>query len=163
MDRESTWGRNNGVLQFAYSGAYECSAMMTDDLATKNVLVVEDDQRNAALITAMLKIAGVPNSWVCRDGSEIMNTAARMATIDLVLLDLRLPQEDGFQILARLRREPGFYGVPIIATTAQVMPEDLDHAESAGFDGFLGKPLNFDRFPDQIRRIFSGERVWEVR
>jgi two-component system cell cycle response regulator DivK len=47
--------------------------------------------------------------------------------------------------------------------TAQVMPDDVARAEAAGFDGFLAKPLHFDRFPSNIRRLLNGERVWEVR
>jgi two-component system cell cycle response regulator DivK len=51
--------------------------------------------------------------------------------------------------------------VPIIAVTAEASLEQMKKAKDSGFDGFLGKPLDPDRFPDQIRRILSGEPVWE--
>jgi two-component system cell cycle response regulator DivK len=51
--------------------------------------------------------------------------------------------------------------VPIIAVTAEASLEQMNKAKESGFDGFLGKPLDPDRFPDQIRRILSGEPVWE--
>jgi two-component system cell cycle response regulator DivK len=132
-------------------------------LDTKNVLIVEDDLRNATLITAMLKIAGVTNTWMCHSGKEILNVVSQMPSVALVLLDLQLPGEDGYQIFERLCGHPVFQGTPIIAVTAQVMPDDVAKAEAVGFYGFLGKPLNFDRFPGQIRRLLEGERVWEPR
>jgi two-component system, cell cycle response regulator DivK len=133
------------------------------NLETKHVLIVEDDLRNATLITAMSKIAGVNHTWMCHNGKEIFTTAQQMPSIELVLLDLQLPGEDGYQILERLRCDPLFQKVPIVAVTAQVMPDDVDKAEAVGFYGFIGKPLNFDRFPGQMRRLLSGERVWEPR
>jgi two-component system cell cycle response regulator DivK len=51
--------------------------------------------------------------------------------------------------------------VPIIAVTAEASLEQMNKARDSGFDGFLGKPLDPDRFPEQIRRILSGEPVWE--
>lgn len=128
-----------------------------------HILVVEDEPRNAALIEAMLKIAGGAKTWLCRSGDEVTTVIAQMPQIDLVLLDLQLPGENGYAILARLRSEPICQSIPMVAVTAQVMPDDITHAETAGFDGFLGKPLNFDRFPGQIRRLLAGERVWEPR
>ncbi len=129
----------------------------------KNVLIVEDDARNAQLITVMLKIAGVSNTWLCETGKEIETVAAKMPSIDLVLLDLQLPGEDGYQIFERLHEQPLFQRTTIVAVTAQVMPDDVARAEKVGFTGFLGKPLNFDHFPGQISRLLSGERVWEPR
>ena len=52
-------------------------------------------------------------------------------------------------------------GVPIIAVTAEASTDQMNKAKNSGFDGFLGKPLDPDKFPDQIRRILSGEPVWE--
>lgn len=127
------------------------------------VMVIEDDMRNAALIKAMLKIAGVPNTWLCETGLTVSETLAQMPRVDLILIDLQLPGEDGYKLLERLRRQPNLKATPMVAMTAQVMPDDVAHAESVGFDGFLGKPLSFDHFPSQIRRLLTGERVWEPR
>jgi two-component system cell cycle response regulator DivK len=129
----------------------------------KYVLVVEDEPRNAALVVAMLNIAGIVNVVICKSGGEILPAIRQMTSIDLVLLDLQLPGEDGYQIFERLRREPTLEKTSFIAVTAQVMPDDVERVEAAGFHGFLGKPLVFDRFPHQIRRLLAGERVWEPR
>jgi len=132
-------------------------------LSEKFVLVVEDEPRNAALMVAMLKIVGITKLKICKSGHEILPAIHETPRIALVLLDLQLPGEDGYQIFERLRLEPILKGTPVVAVTAQVMPDDVARAESVGFDGFLGKPLVFDRFPLQIRRLLTGERVWEPR
>lgn len=127
------------------------------------VLVIEDDPLNATLAHKMLEIAGAAQVVVCKSGAEARQALAQLPQVSLVLLDLRLPEEDGYMILHSLRQYPQLQGVPIAATTANVMAYDVQKAEEAGFDGFLGKPFNFDRFPAQIRRLLDGERVWDPR
>ncbi len=127
------------------------------------VMVIEDDELNAVLIKKMLEIIGVKKIVICESGKEARREAVKLEYIDLVLLDLRLPEEDGFHIIKSLRYLPGLEETCIIAATANIMPSDLSQAEEAGFDGFLGKPFQFDRFKSQITRILEGERVWEPR
>ena len=107
------------------------------------VLVVEDDERNAEVIVAMLMAAGVAQARiaVAADGAQALAAAAQLERVDMVLLDLQLPDESGYQVLERLRPLPRFAPARIIAVTANVMPQEVAQAEAAGFDGFLGKPL----------------------
>lgn len=127
------------------------------------VLVVEDDELNATLMKKMLEIAGVKYVVVSTTGDEARAQIRALPHVDVVLLDLRMPGEDGFEILPSLRALLGEKETRVVAATANVMPEDVAQAEAAGFDGFLGKPFNLDRFKGQISRILSGERVWEPR
>ncbi len=76
-------------------------------------------------------------------------------------MDLFLPDADGYQALANLRAHPKFKDVPVVAVTAYVSKENIERAKKAGFSGFIGKPLDPNRFPDQIRRLLQGEEVWE--
>ena len=76
-------------------------------------------------------------------------------------MDIRLPYEDGYGALKKIRASERFKSVPIIAVTAEASQEQMKKANDSGFDGFLGKPLDPDRFPDQIRRILNSEPVWE--
>ena len=76
-------------------------------------------------------------------------------------MDIRLPYEDGYGAQKKLRAAERFKLIPIVAVTAEASVEQMKKAREAGFDGFLGKPLDPDRFPDQIRRILNGEQVWE--
>ncbi|MBX3084985.1 MAG: response regulator [Anaerolineae bacterium] len=141
------------------------TTMTPEDNPIRNpiVLIVEDDQRNADLLRVMLRLAGIQQVILCRTGKDIAPAVLPYPSVDLVLLDLALPEEDGFQILRRLRQWSLFKDSTIVATTALVMPQDVARAEEAGFDGFLGKPFHFDRFTGQIRRLLAGERVWEPR
>lgn len=139
------------------------NAIVTEQPADKYILIVEDDPRNALVTQAMLKIAGLTKHYLCSAGTQVNDTVATMPRVDLVLLDLQLPGENGFEILKRLRRDGRFVSVPIVAVTAQVMFSEVKRATEAGFDGFIGKPFSFDRFGSQIHRILQGEPVWEPR
>jgi len=79
------------------------------------------------------------------------------------LLDIQLPYEDGYAILSQLRAQPKLKATRIVAVTANILPQDEDKARTAGFDGFIGKPLDFDRFPKQITARLAGEDVWSAR
>ncbi len=127
------------------------------------VIVVEDDPLNAILIRKLLQIAGVQRLIICESGQELRHMLSEVAQVDLILLDLRMPDEDGYTVLRSLRAMPQLAQTKIVAATANVMPDDIAKAEEAGFDGFMGKPFNFDRFRSQLDRILRGERVWEPR
>ena len=88
--------------------------------------------------------------------------ADTLSRLDLILMDIRLPYEDGFAALKKIRSSPNLKDTLVIAVTAEASVNQLNKARAANFDGFLGKPLDPDRFPDQIRRILGGEPVWEL-
>jgi two-component system cell cycle response regulator DivK len=124
------------------------------------VLVVEDNVSNFVLIARMLGYLGIHCEWKT-SGYEVVEYADTLPRLDLILMDIRLPYEDGYGALKKIRASERFKAVPIIAVTAEASLEQMKKAKTSGFDGFLGKPLDPDRFPDQIRRILSGEPVWE--
>jgi two-component system, cell cycle response regulator DivK len=124
------------------------------------VLVVEDNVSNFVLIARMLGYLGIHCEWKT-SGYEVLEYADSLPRLDLILMDIRLPYEDGFGAQQKLRGAERFKAIPIVAVTAEASVEQMKKARDAGFDGFLGKPLDPDRFPDQIRRILSGEQVWE--
>src|SRR5512143_4020841 len=128
--------------------------------ADKTVLVVEDNVSNFVLIARMLGFMGIHCEWKT-SGYEVVEYADTLNRLDLILMDIRLPYEDGYSALKKIRSSERFKTVPIVAVTAESSSEQMKKARDAGFDGFLGKPLNPDRFPDQIRRILNGEQVWE--
>ncbi|MBE7435673.1 MAG: response regulator [Anaerolineales bacterium] len=124
------------------------------------VLVVEDNVSNFVLIARMLGYLGIHCEWKT-SGYEVVEYADTLPRLDLILMDIRLPYEDGYGALKKIRASDRFKSVPIIAVTAEASQEQMKKAKDSGFDGFLGKPLDPDRFPDQIRRILNGEPVWE--
>jgi two-component system cell cycle response regulator DivK len=77
-------------------------------------------------------------------------------------MDIRLPYEDGYQALLRLRQNDKLKELPVVAVTAHASEEQMERARDAGFDGFIGKPIDPDRFPAQVQRMLCGEPVWEI-
>ena len=125
------------------------------------VLVVEDNVSNFVLVARMLGYLGIHCEWKT-SGYEVLEYADALPRVDLVLMDIRLPYENGFGAGQKLRTSPRFKSVPIVAVSAESNRDQMQKARVAGFNGFLGKPLDPDRFPDQIRRILGGEQVWEL-
>lgn len=125
------------------------------------VLVVEDNVSNFVLIARMLGFLGIHAEWKT-SGYEVVEFADTMPHIDLILMDIRLPYEDGYGALKKLRNSPHLKNIPVIAVTAEASVEQINKARQAGFNGFLAKPLDPDRFPDQIQQILAGESVWEL-
>lgn len=126
----------------------------------KNILVVEDNAGNFMLIARMLDDVGIRCEWKT-SGYEVVEFAENLPELDLILMDIRLPYEDGYGAFRKLRASERFNKTPIVAITAEAGAEQMRMAQLAGFNGFIGKPLNPDRFPEQIRRLLSGEPVWE--
>jgi two-component system cell cycle response regulator DivK len=125
------------------------------------VLVVEDNVSNFVLIARMLGYLGIHCEWKT-SGYEVVEYADTLPRLDLILMDIRLPYEDGYGALKKIRASERLKQVPIVAVTAEASLEQMEKARASGFDGFLGKPLDPDRFPDQIRNVLNGEPVWEM-
>jgi two-component system, cell cycle response regulator DivK len=126
-----------------------------------SVLVVEDNVSNFVLIARMLGYLGIHCEWKT-SGYEVVEYADTLPKLDLILMDIRLPYEDGYSALKKIRQSPRLKNVPVIAVTAEGTHEQINRAKAAGFNGFIGKPLDPDRFPDQIQRILGGDSVWEL-
>jgi two-component system cell cycle response regulator DivK len=139
------------------------NAFMTRELKDLRVLIVEDNARNYALLARLLSFMGVRQTEWKRSGWQILEFAREaMPQVDLILLDIHLPEEDGYEVLTRLREDNFFHSTRIVAVTADITSPNLSRARCAGFDGFLAKPIDVDRFPDQIQRILEGESVWDL-
>lgn len=130
------------------------------------VLIVEDNSDNLFILTALLrtkvKVRYVNGRASGRQLFKLLDSLEDKE-VHLILQDLQIPHEDGYTILEQIRVHPRLQATRVVAVTANVMPEDVERTRQAGFDGFLGKPIDRRRFPDQIERILRGERVWEPR
>ena len=141
--------------------------MMDDDKPAAEpyhaqILIVEDNLYNFRLMARLLAFRGIENCEWLVSGAQVAESVNLLYGFDLVLMDIFLPREDGYQLLSRLRRNPSFAGTPIVAVTADATPDNLQSAREAGFDGFIGKPISTARFPDQVVRLLRGEPVWEL-
>lgn len=126
------------------------------------VLVVEDNVQNFVLMTRLLAYLGVKKCEWKASGWQVLEFAETLPHIDLILMDIFLPEEDGYQVLEKLRAHPRFKETLIVAVTADASVENMERARRAAFDGFIGKPIVPDRFPNQIRNVLQGEDVWEL-
>ncbi len=126
------------------------------------VLVVEDNLQNLVLVARLMAFIGVKNYEWKASGWQVLEFALTMPQLDLVLMDIHLPHEDGFEALRNLRAEPRFAHTRIVAVTADATPATMRKAKQAGFDGFLGKPIDPDKFPAQIKTILQGQQVWDL-
>ncbi|KPK04352.1 MAG: hypothetical protein AMJ56_17690 [Anaerolineae bacterium SG8_19] len=124
------------------------------------VLVVEDNPANFALTARLLAFTGVRHPEWKTTGWGVVEYAEQMGRVDLILMDLRLPVEDGYEALRQIRAHPKLKDTIVVPVTASGSVKEMEKAKKAGFDGFLAKPLDAKKFPDQIRKILRGEPVW---
>lgn len=121
-------------------------------------LIIDDDATSVSVLKSMLDLLGI-QADALPDPHRMLESLERVSTPHLIFLDLEMPTTNGYAILEFIRSLPAFDDVPVVAYTTH--NSHLTEARAAGFDGFLGKPLDPDRFPDQIRRLLRGEPVWE--
>jgi two-component system cell cycle response regulator DivK len=127
-----------------------------------HVLVIEDNIYNYTLIARLLKFLGVKYIDWSRTGRQVQGLGSSLPRVDLVLLDIHLPYEDGYMTLERLRSNPRFEETRIVAVTAEATEDNMRRAREAGFDGFIAKPIDPDHFPDQVSDVLAGKEVWDL-
>lgn len=112
------------------------------------ILLVEDNHLNRELASDLLRVAGF--EVVEAETGEVALAQAGLAVPDLILLDIRLPGMDGFEVMNRLRRYARLATVPVVALTAQAMEGDREIALVAGFRGYITKPINTRTFVQEV-------------
>src|SRR5690606_3337253 len=118
----------------------------------RRILLVDDDVRNIFALTGALEQKGA-TVVIARDGFEAADKVNSVADIDLVLMDIMMPGMDGLEATRRIRSEPRFHKLPIIAITAKAMKDDQEQCLKAGASDYLAKPIDIDR-------LYSLLRVW---
>jgi len=108
------------------------------------VLVVEDDPDSLELMTYLFRAFG-HQALGAGSGTAALQLAAETPP-DLIICDLRLPGMDGFELLSRFKENPSLQAVPVVAVTAYAMPGDKERVMSAGFDGYVSKPIDPQTF-----------------
>ena len=112
------------------------------------ILIVEDNEKNLKLVRDVLRVKGYATieATNAEDGIALAN--ARKP--DLILMDIQLPGMNGIDALRVLRADSATAGIPAIAVTASVMQQDRNLITDAGFDGYVGKPINLKEFLDAV-------------
>jgi len=126
----------------------------------RRILVVEDDARNIFALTSVLEPKGVQVE-IARNGHEALSALDRSQTspeaaIDLVLMDIMMPEMDGITAMKEIRLKPAFEKLPIIALTAKARKDDQEKCLAAGASDYIAKPLD-------VEKLLSLVRVWMPR
>jgi two-component system cell cycle response regulator DivK len=121
------------------------------------ILYIEDNHENRLLVKRILEAEGYL-MMEATDGPTGLEVAAQMQP-DLILLDINLPEIDGYDLARHFRNTPGLQQVPILAITANVMRGDRERTLESGCDGYIQKPIDVDRLPEQVRAALQKSHV----
>lgn len=120
------------------------------------ILYIEDSFENRMLVKRVLMAEGIEV-----EEAENAEQGIRLAEAnppDLILMDISMPSMDGLDATRRLRAMPHLNQIPIVAVTANVMKGDREETLQAGCDGYIPKPIDIDRFPEQIMEFLNDKR-----
>ena len=117
------------------------------------ILIVEDNERNLKLVRDVLQVKGF--STIEAGTAEIGIELAAERKTDLILMDIQLPGMNGIDALKVLRGNPATAGIPVVAVTASVMQQDRTLITQAGFDGYIGKPINIREFLESVNHALA--------
>ena len=119
----------------------------------KLILIIEDNDKNLKLVRDVLQVKGY--ATVEAGNAEDGIVLARERKPDLILMDIQLPGMSGIDAIGVLRADPVTAAIPVAAVTASVMPQDRNKITEAGFDAYVGKPINLKEFLDTVRTMLE--------
>jgi two-component system cell cycle response regulator DivK len=122
-------------------------------MAQSTVLYIEDNPENRLLVKRVLEAEGY--KIVEADSGTDGLTKAETMRPDLILMDINLPEMDGYELTRRLKQMRHLNGVPVVAMTANVMKGDREKTLAAGCDGYIQKPIDVDQLPVQIAHFLQ--------
>jgi CheY-like chemotaxis protein len=123
-----------------------------EDLVGRTVLLVDDDARNIFALSSILERRGM-RVLTATTGSEAINLVESTPDLAIVLMDIMMPEMDGYETTAMIRRNPKFRRLPIVALTAKAMKGDREKCLDAGASDYLAKPVNTEQ-------LLSALRMW---
>lgn len=125
------------------------------DLSDWNVLVVDDEPDNVGVIVLVLEYYNATVRTAVSGDECMAMLQAEMPTI--LLLDIQMPDISGFDLLEKIRKDPRWQHLPIIAVTAHAMSGDQERILSSGFDGYVPKPVNTMTLVDELKRFYDAK------
>ena len=130
-------------------------------LKNKRIFIVEDNLANRAIMQIALEHEGA-KTGIDRWGLHTLEQLRQFAPVDLILLDLMFPDNTtGYDVFDHIRSDATFIQIPIVAVSASDPTEAIPRTVAKGFAGFIRKPINQNKLPQQILAILQGEPVWD--
>ena len=123
-----------------------------DSFKDTNILLVDDDVRNIFALTSVLEERGI-HILVAENGREALDVLDQSENVDLVLMDIMMPEMDGYEAMKQIRSKKALKNIPIIALTAKAMKGDRQKCIDAGASDYLAKPVD-------IEKLVSLLHVW---
>lgn len=120
----------------------------------KLVLIVDDDARNIFALKAVLRSRNIP-SMAVGTGAEAIRLLSAAHSVGAVLMDIMMPDMDGYETIAAIRAMPGNSRLPLIAVTAKAMVGDREKCLEAGADNYISKPIDVDELLSQLQQYLS--------
>ncbi len=118
----------------------------------KRILIAEDDPASRELLNELLGADGY-QVVLAVDGRDAL-AKLQEQTPDLMLMDIQMPELDGFEVLRRVRAQPQYATLPVVAFTAYAMSGDKEKALAAGFDGYITKPIRVSALREELKKFF---------
>ncbi len=110
----------------------------------KKVLIIDDDARNIFALTATLKSRSY-ECVSCLSATEALEILKTQNNFDIILIDMMMPEMDGYEAIPLIKALPEYKEIPVIAVTAQAMTGDREKCIQAGADDYISKPINVDK------------------
>jgi DNA-binding response OmpR family regulator len=123
-------------------------------MAKKKILLVIDDEKPIADGIKMMLTSEEIGCMAAYDGEEALSKAKEQQP-DLILLDVRMPGLDGFEVLENLKKDAATSNIPVIMVTSCDQPEDIEKANSLGAVDYILKPVNFDKLTSRVAELLK--------
>ena len=118
----------------------------------KKVLIIDDDSRNIFALKATLKAKSF-DCISCLSAPEALEILTNHKDIDIILIDMMMPEMDGYEAIGKIKSNTALQKIPVIAITAQAMTGDREKCLEAGADGYISKPVNVDELLVLLKKL----------
>jgi CheY-like chemotaxis protein len=128
-------------------------------MANLHALIIDDDAYSVHIMERLLDLESISYTAIT-DPTDLETVLQAEEKVDIVFLDLEMPKLDGYEVLEILKQR---LGPDVLIVACTVHTAEINTTRKLGFSSFIAKPLDLDRFSDQLNRILNGEQVWETR
>ena len=121
-------------------------------MSKKKILIIDDDPKNIFALTANLRVKGF-DCLSCTGAREAISMLSSGTQVDAVLMDMMMPEMDGYEAIPIIKQMPDRKNIPVLAVTAQAMSGDREKCLQVGADGYISKPIDLDRLLEVLDEL----------